>query len=238
MSEKSRGDIFLGAATPKGKPKGLVDALSEIQQYYVVERGGSSIPDDFFTIGGKLSFFEVGFRSAFLCGIVSALLMPLSFGVVERYIPIFGSNDPSLFDKIFALVLAVSFSIAHAVFIAFVGKYYIGSISKAAIKNLLAGFISGAIAKMVIVFILFHTIYFYILSQDFLFRNLLKLRSVVKVETLNEVYGFLLEFRSVFLTSSYFLIFSTFLMIAIPVLSIVFGSRNTKREMEREEKWA
>lgn len=237
MSEK-RGDIFLGATPPKGKPKGLVDALSEIQQYYVVERSGSPIPEDFFTIGGKLSFFEVGFRAAFLCGIISALLMPFAFGVVERYIPIFGSYNPSLFDRIFALVLSVSFSIAHAVFIAFAGKYYIGSISKAAIKNLLGGFICGALLKMIIAFILFHTIYFFFLSPEFLSRNLLKLRHFIKYETLNKVYHFLLEFKPVFLISSYFLVFATFLMIAIPVVSIIISSRRTRKEIEREGKWA
>lgn len=237
MSEKSKGDIFLGMPSPKGKPKGLVDALSEIQQYYVVERSGSSIPEDFFTIGGKLSFFEVGFRASFLCGIVSALLMPFAFGVVEKHIPIFGSYDPSLFDRIFALVLSVSFSIAHAVFISFSGKYYIGSISRAAIKNLLGGFISGALLKMVVAFILFHTIYFYLLSPDFLSRNLLKLRQFVKYETLNKIYHFLLEFRSVFLISSYFLVFATLLMIAIPVVSIIVSSRRTRKEIEREERW-
>lgn len=238
MSEKSRGDIFLGTTPPPGKPKGLVDALSEIQQYYVVERSGSPIPDDFFTLGGKLGFFEVGFRAAFLSGIVSALLMPFAFGVIEKYIPIFGSYDPSLFDRIFALVLSVSFSIAHAVFIAFAGKYYIGSISKSAIKNLLAGFISGALLKMIIIFILFHTIYFYFLSHDFLVRNLLKFRRFIKYETLEKVYRFLTEFKPVFLTSSYFIIFTTFLMVAIPVLSILISSRKTRAEIEKEERWA
>lgn len=238
MSEKSRGDIFIGTPSPKGKPKGLVDALSEIQQYYVVERSGSPIPEDFFTIGGKLSFFEVGFRASFLSGIISALLMPFAFGVVEKHIPIFGSHDPSLFDRIFALVLSISFSIAHAVFIAFVGKYYIGSISKSAIRSLLQGFITGALVKMVAVFIFFHTVYFYLLSPSFLSKNLLKFRQFIKYETLNKIYHFLLEFRPVFLTSSYFLVFATILMIAIPVSSIIVGSRKTKREIEKEKKWA
>jgi len=238
MSEKSKGDIFVGVSPPPHKPKGLVDALSEIQQYFVVERSGSPIPDDFFTIGGKLAFFEVGFRAAFLSGIVSALLMPFAFGVIERYIPIFGSYNPSLFDRIFAIVLSISFSIAHSVFISLTGKYYIGSISKSAIKNLLGGFISGALLKLVIAFILFHTIYFYLLSPKFLTRNLLKLSPFVKYETLKRIYLFLIEFKPVFLISSYFLIFTTFLMIFIPMLSILISSRRTKKEIEWEERWA
>jgi len=236
MSEK-RGDVFLGSQPHPEKPKGMVDALSEIQQYYVVERSGSPIPEDFFTIGGKLAFFEVGFKAAFLSGMVSALLIPFAFGVIERNIPIFGSYEPSLFDRVFALILAVSFSVAYAIFISMVGGYYIGNLPKLAIKNLLGGFFTGALLKMIIVFILFHTIYFYLLSPDFLIRNLLKLRPFIKHETLERIYTFLIEFKSVFLTSSYFVIFTTLLMIGIPLLSILVSSKRTKAEIEKEQRW-
>ncbi len=235
MSEKSKGDVFLGNPLPAGKPKGLIDALSEIQQYYVVERSGSPIPEDFFTIGGKLAFFEVGFKAAFLSGMVSALLTPFAFGVIQRYIPIFGSYEPSLFDRVFALVLATSFSVAYAIFLASTGRYYIATISKAAIRGLLAGFIVGALLKMVIIFILFHTIYF--LSQNFLVRNLLRLRPFIKHGTLEGIYTFLMEFKSVFLVSSYFVIFTTLLMIGIPLGSILISSRRTRALIEQEKKW-
>ena len=92
--------------------------------------------------------------------------------------------------------------------------------------------------KMIIIFILFHTIYFYFLSHDFLARNLLKFRRFIKFETLEKVYRFLTEFKPVFLTSSYFIIFTTFLMIAIPVFSILISSRKTRAEIEKEERWA
>lgn len=234
---EKRDDVFLGSQPNAAKPRGLIDALSEIQQYYVVERTGSPIPEDFFTIGGKLSFFEVGFKAAFLSGVVSALLLPFAFGVFQRYIPIFGAYVPSFFDKAFALILAISFSVAYSVFVAFTGKYYIGSISKSAIKNLVGGFIIGAVLKMVIMFILFHTIYFLILSPDFLSRNLLKLRPFIKHASLEGIYTFLLGFRPVFLSSAYFVIFTTLLMIGIPLISIFISSRKTMEAIDREKEW-
>ncbi len=163
--------------------------------------------------------------------------MPLAFGVIQRHIPIFGSQDASLYDRIFALILSVSFSIAYSVFISFTGKYFIGSISKSAIKNLVGGYIAGALLKMIIIFILFHTVYFYFLSEKFLARNLLKLKPLLKYETLERIYVFLIQFKPVFLISSYFLIFTTALMILIPLASIRIGSRKTKLEIEKEEKW-
>ncbi len=236
MGEK-RGDVFLGNQPHPDKPKGLVDALSEIQQYYVVERSGSPIPEDFFTIGGKLAFFEVGFRAAFVSGMVSALLTPFAFGVVERYIPIFGTYEPSLFDRAFALILALSFSVGYAIFISMVGGYYIGNLPRLAIRNLLAGFFTGAVLKMVIVFILFHTVYFYFLDGKFLSRNLLKLHPFIKYQSLEKIYNFLMEFKPVFLTSSYFVIVTTVLMIGIPLVTILVVSRRTRRLIKQEQRW-
>jgi hypothetical protein len=237
MTRQSKNDVFLGSQPHPAKPKGLIDALSEIQQYYVVERSGSLIPEDFFTIGGKLAFFEVGFKGAFLSGLVSALLIPFAIGVFERYIPIFGSYEPSLFDQFFALILSISFSIGYAIFIASVGKYYIGVITKSAIKNLFVGFTTGIFLKLVIVFILFHSIYFFVLEPYSLAKTLMKLRFFLKYETLNRVYVFLREFRPVFLISAYFVILTSLLMVSIPLGSIIINSKRTKAMMEQEEKW-
>ncbi|MEM2991358.1 MAG: hypothetical protein QXQ02_09285 [Halobacteria archaeon] len=237
QGSSSKGDVFLGSSPPPGKPKGLLDAISEIQQYYVVERSGSTIPDDFLTMKGKIGFFEVGFKGAFISGLVSALLTPIAIGVMEKYLPIFGSTNPSLYDKAFALLLAVSFSIGYAVFISTVGKYYIGGISKAAINNMMAGFIIGALFKLFVAFILFHFIYFVILDPDKLARILLGFKFVLKYNTLNSIYQWLINFRPVFLTSAYLVVATTLLLIIIPVGSIIVQSRRTKRIMEMEKTW-
>ncbi len=63
---KSQDDVILTDPQGVHKPRGLLDAISEIQQYYTVEKGGSNIPEDFLTIKGKLSFFMVGLKHALL----------------------------------------------------------------------------------------------------------------------------------------------------------------------------
>lgn len=237
-SGSSTGDVFIGSTAYPGKPKGLLDALSEIQQYYVVERTGSTIPEDFLTFSGKLAFFEVGAKGAVVSGLISAMLTPIAVGVIERYIPIFGSYEPSFFDKFFAFILAMSFSLGYGIFIATVGKYYIGGISRAAIRNLMGGLIVGALVKLIIVFILFHFIYFVVLDPTRVASFLIRFRaSGVKYEVLDSIYRFLMDFRPVFLTSAYFVVFTTILLIAIPAVSIFVGSRRTKRAMQQEEMW-
>jgi len=233
----SKGDVFLGTTPYPGSPKGLLDAISEIQQYYIVERSGSIISDDFLTFKGKLGFFEVGFKGALVSGFISVLLTPFAIGVVQKYIPIFGSYQPTLFDKTFAIILATSFSVGYALFFSVLGKYYIGGISKTAVKNLMGGLITGAILKMILAFIMFHFIYFVVLEPVRLAKLLLKLRSFIKYETLNSIYLWLLDFKPVFLTSAYFIVFTTFLLIIIPTGSIFIRSRKTKKLMGKETQW-
>ena len=50
--------------------QGLINAISQIQQYSVIEKGGQDIPDDFLTIRGKLMFFNIGFGNGFLEGMI------------------------------------------------------------------------------------------------------------------------------------------------------------------------
>ncbi len=238
MGEKgSRDDIFLGGQAPPPKPKGLLDAISEIQQYYVVERSGSAIPEDFFTISGRLAFFEVGFKGGFISGLVSALLSPFAIGVIERYIPIFGDTNPTLFDTIFAFFLSLSYTLGYAMFYAGLGKYYIGTISKAAVKNLLSGLASGVVFKTVVAFVGFHYLYLKVLEPSQLGTYFQIFYNVIDYNTLNAIYVWLVEFRPVFLTASYLVVFTTLLMIGIPLVAVVISHDRIKKEMEAEEKW-
>lgn len=234
----SKGDVFVGDTSYPGRPKGLLDAISEIQQYFVVERSGSKIPSDFLTLKGKLGFFEVGFKGAFVSGLVSAALTPVAVGVFERFLPIFGSRTPSLYDRVFAVMLAVSFSIGYAVFISTVSRYYIGEISRSAIKNLMTGLITGAVFKLLLVFIFFHFVYYIVLDPDRLSKYLLMFgKYFKKPDTLNSIYVWLVNFREVFLISAYIVLLTTILFITIPIISIVVQSRKTKKIMEVEQMW-
>ncbi|MCK9195403.1 MAG: hypothetical protein M0P16_00300 [Syntrophales bacterium] len=235
--DSQRGDVFLGSQPTPGKPKGLLDAISEIQQYYVVERSGSTIPVDFFTLAGKLAFFEVGFKGAFISGLVSAFLTPIAIGVIERYLPIFGSYDPTFYDKCFAFLIAIGFTVGYAFFFAVLGKYYIGEISKAAIKNLIMGLVAGAILKLVIAFLAFHFIYFVVLEPHNLAVWLLKMRWLIQYYSLNKLYQWLQDFRPVFLISAYFVAFTTSLLVTIPVAGIFLGARKTTKLMNQENEW-
>ena len=116
---------------------------------------------------------EVGFKGAFISGLVSILLTPFFVGVIERYIPIFGSYEFTLFDQAFAVALTLSFSMGYSLILASIGRYYIGKLSKRAINWLMAGLTVAGVLKMVIAFVFYNTLYASVLDDGRVSRFLL-----------------------------------------------------------------
>ncbi len=210
------------------KPKGLIDAISEIEQFYTTEQSGSEIPERFFTTKNRIEFFEVGFKGAFISGLITALLLPWAIGVFEKKVPVFGVVGGSFFDQIFALLLAFSFTIGYAVFIASVGRYYEGPFTKSMVRCLLSGVVIGALFKMVIAFLFFHFLYFVILTEERLSTALLHLKDRVAFETLDQIYRWTLGFKPVFLTSAWLVVLTTLIFIAIPMITVGLKSIHSR----------
>jgi len=66
-------------------PATLIDAMSEIQQYYLVEQSGQPLHKDFFTMSHVMGFSKVGLHSAFRDSIVWLSLYVL-VGAVVYYV--------------------------------------------------------------------------------------------------------------------------------------------------------
>lgn len=216
------------------KPKGLIDVISEIEWYHAAEARGGGIPENFFTTRNKLDFFEVGFKGSFLSGLISALLAPIAIGVIETMIPVFGSSKPATFDKVFVVILALSFSIGYAVFVGKIGKCYTGKFTKSMIRNFVSGVVTGAIMKAVIAFLFFHFLYLTALTEKRIASFVLLFRRAFSYETLSKIYVWLVDFRVVFLTASWFVVATTLIFISIPVTSIVITSIRNKKKQKQE----
>ena len=211
-------------------PRGLLEAISYIDQNYANELGGCMIHARFLTTKQRLEFMEVGFRSAFGSGIVTALLTPVAIGVIEQYIPIFGDTDPSIFDKLSAFLLALGFSLGYALFMAKTATCYIGKYTRAMIANLLGGMAIGAILKALVAFIAFHFIYFKILSGDHVVWLVSKLYyTKLSQKTVAGIFTWVQGFKTVFLTSAYFILVTTAIFILIPVTALIYAHYRNKK---------
>jgi hypothetical protein len=211
-------------------PKGLLDAISYIDQSYANERGGCIIDPRFLTTKQRIEFMEVGLRSAFASGMVSAVMTPLAIGVIEKYIPIFGSVDPSLSDQFCALLLALAFSFGYSIFLGVTATHFVGAYTRTMIINLLGGMAAGALFKGIIAFVGFHVIYFKLLTENNIVWALSKLYYLkARPETVYAMYYWFMEFKNVFITSAYFVLVTTLIFIIIPFLSMTWAYfRNRK----------
>jgi hypothetical protein len=133
--------------------QGLINAISQIQQYSVIEKGGQDIPDDFLTIRGKLMFFNIGFGNGFLEGMIFAVLTALIIPVMA---------DPALREKcagyfpwiksdIFLWIVNCIPIIVMAAICSYLSKYRIGIITKKAVDSLLIGRLISMIIKGTII---------------------------------------------------------------------------------------
>ncbi|WP_305047210.1 hypothetical protein [Geoalkalibacter sp.] len=214
-------------------PKGLFEAISFIEQNFANELGGAVIRQDFLTTKQRLEFFEVGFRSAFLSGLVTALLAPLAIGVIERHIPVFGSSAPNLFDTLFALLLAVGFSLGYALFLAISCTKFIGHFTRAMVLNLLGGVVSGALLKALVAVIFFHFLYLFVLSDAHLTWAALKLYdTALAPQAVQRIFAWVAEVRATFLTAAWFVVVTTLLFLAIPFAALAFALRRNRRLIE------
>jgi len=223
-------DIMPMPAGQEIHPKGLLEAISFIEQNFSNELGGAILKDTFLTTKQRLEFFEVGFRSSFLSGLISALLTPVAIGVVEKYIPIFGDGDPTRFDIAFAFMLAVGYSLGFGIFLAFACTKFVGSYTRSMIRNLLGGVVTGSLLKAFISFLGFHFIYFVLLSDANMQKGAqLLYKAHVPRRFVVSAYSWLYDFKPVFLSSAWFVLIVTLVFILIPTISMFLARlRNRK----------
>lgn len=210
-------------------PRGLIEAISNIEYYHAQEKRGAILSAGFFTLKQKIEYFEVGFRGSFISGLITAMITPVAIGVVEKLIPVFGSSAPTTFDKCFVFLLAFGFTLGYACFIARAASLYIGPYTRSMIRNFVGGVITGAIGKLIIAFIFFHFLYMVVLTKNHVIRLLLKFRKHMKTETFITIYKWIMEFKPVLLTASYLIVVTTLVFVAIPLMAMIFVSIRNRR---------
>ena len=211
------------------RPRGLIEAISNIEFYHAQEMRGAILSDGFFTLKQKIEYFEVGFRGSFISGLITAMILPVAIGVVEKMIPVFGSTSPTAFDKFFVFLMAFGFTLGYSCFIARAASLYIGPYTRSMIRNFVGGVVTGAFGKMFVAFIFFHFLYMVVFTKNHIVRLLLVFRRYMGTETFISVYRWMTEFRPVFLTASYLIVFTTLIFITIPLITMHFVARRNRR---------
>lgn len=142
-----------GAAPEKPK-RTLLEAISSIQQFYVIESTGQNIPAEFLTISGTLDYMGVGGRSGFKEGLLLILVTP----IMQFWFFPFVMKKPDLFTMLLFNSIAYLGLIANTLLCSYLSRFYVGNITRRAINSLLMGRSMALVIKGSIVWICYYII--------------------------------------------------------------------------------
>ena len=136
-------------------PKNLLSAISEIQQFYVIESKGQNIPAEFLTLERTLDFFKIGIKSGFHEGLTLTLLFP----VFHFYLFPFVFHQCDLFSRLLFssipyLVLAINTAMC-----CYICRYFVGNITRKAINSLFTGRALALLLKAFLLYVLYLLIF-------------------------------------------------------------------------------
>lgn len=134
------------------RPRGLISAISEIQQFYVIEGQGQEIPAEFLTLEGSLDFFRIGATSGFKEGLFLILLFPVfSFYLLPF---VFTTND--LFLTIILNSVPYFPVIINTLLCIYISRYYVGNLTRKAVNSLFVGRATLLVAKAGFIYIAYY----------------------------------------------------------------------------------
>ena len=131
--------VVNGGAGGYKKPKGLLEAISEIQQLKVIETGNNVIDKDFFSVQQRLDYMSVGFRSGMKEAFFMVLVFPIFGWIVPSFITFFYKTQIGIDTQMFLLLFAFMPVLAYLGLCTFLSSLYKGQITKIAINTLLMG---------------------------------------------------------------------------------------------------
>jgi hypothetical protein len=133
------------------RPKNLLNAISEIQQFFVIEGKGQDIPGEFLTLERTLDFFKIGIKSGFHEGVVLIFLFPLFYFYLFPFV--FQKLDAIsriLFGCVPYMVLII-----NTVMCSYISRYYVGNITRKAINSLLVGRAMSLVIKAFLLYVVY-----------------------------------------------------------------------------------
>jgi len=137
------------------QPKNLLSAISEIQQFYVIESKGQNIPAEFLTLERTIDFFKIGLKSGFHEGLALVLLFP----VFHFYLFPFVFLHLDLFSHILFGCIPYLPLIINTAMCSYISRYYVGNITRKGINSLLTGRAMSLLIKAFLVYVIYLILY-------------------------------------------------------------------------------
>lgn len=121
------------------KPKNIINAVSEIQRYHVIESRSDEIPKEYFTIEQVLDFFKIGFKSGILESMIFVTIFPFLQTIYPSFKFYFLDSTMSEQEKLFFNIGSYLPILITTLFMVYLSKYYDGKLTRRAIFSLING---------------------------------------------------------------------------------------------------
>ncbi|MDR2151495.1 MAG: hypothetical protein LBO72_01625 [Helicobacteraceae bacterium] len=130
-----------GGGSAYVKPRGIIDAVEEIQHLYVFESNADvDIPFDFFSFKQVLDFFVIGFRGAIVESLLFFLIFPIALTIYPAAKVYFMGTVPTIGDYILPFAASYSTIVVMTIYVMSAARYYKGgSVTRKAIHSLFTG---------------------------------------------------------------------------------------------------
>jgi len=198
----------------------IIEAISQIQQFYVIEKSGQEIPDDFLTIKGKLSFFNIGFGNGLMEGMAFAILTALILPIMadQGVLNFVAQYFPLVQHKPFLILFNCLPIIISGGICCFLAKYRIGTISKKAVDNFLYGRMFSLAIKGALVFVFLIWISSQITANNaWAFANFFNFKND---EIARTIYRIIWNMKPHLISTAYQMLFIFFIATMIPMISV------------------
>jgi len=238
MGDNSNVAVVPGSSPVDVKARSLWHAVTEIEQFSFAELD-SNIPSEALTSLNLLSFGVAGMKSSALSVTLSFLTAPFSFCVLDRYLPVFGTTNPSLLDQIFSIMLSITPQIGFALLLStMLFKVYRGEITKRSINHLVGGYLFGKLLVTLFFLYLFHWFYYRVGDNEiyWIADKLEFLLGFLGVE-FEAVYRFLLDFRENFISSAWFVGIVSIITFFIVMISYFWGAKRSRNLHKISQMW-
>jgi len=224
--------------TPGGgdrKPIGFLDVLSRIKQHSVAEKKSSLTkgvisPDELF------SYFTSSVKMSVISVIVTSILSPFMFAVHDGIVPVFGSYEPTTFDRVFVAVLTTSFPLGVSILVLILlADFCFKNNAKRAVLSLAKGLTTGTFFMSFVVVVVSHILYYRYFTPEGLVSFIGMLP-----EFLRPGYPFVywtLRFFDQIIPAAYFQAAVNLASLFMIYLAMVVAWLKTRRTESRKEVW-
>lgn len=138
--------------------RNILNALSEIQRYHIIEDRSEEIPKEYFTLEQIWDYIKIGFKSGMIESFIFSCLLCFLQAIYPSYKYYFLNLELSSNEKLILDLCSYLPIVFTTLFMIYISKYYKGLLTRRAIFALMNGRSISFVFKGLIIFFLFQWI--------------------------------------------------------------------------------